>query len=281
MKKSILLALLLLLGSAGLRAADFWEKKEYKQWKPKEVHKLLTKSPWAQNVSLDPMRMRRGGFENIEGGPSEDPSARRGDPDQSRGGGSGGLDGGFGGGGASPPSGSVGSGGGLGPSSGSPLGGGGPGLGGRRPAARRGPPPINVTVRWASALPVKQAVIRARYRGDFEESEQDKQLLNMKDEQYVVLLSGLPSRMARGLQRSTDRIKQMTVLHRKKKDPIAATSVEVLPRDQFVEIFMFFPRDEAIALEDKDVELRTQVGPFKIKRKFKLKKMVYNDKLEL
>ena len=138
-----------------------------------------------------------------------------------------------------------------------------------------------MTVRWASALPVKQAVIRARYRGDFEESEQDKQLLNLKDEQYVVLLSGLPSRMARGLQRSTERIKQMSVLHRKKKEPIAAASVEVLPRDQFVEIFMFFPRDEAIALEDKDVELRTQVGPFKIKRKFRLKKMVYNDKLEL
>lgn len=279
MKKFILPALLFLLGSAGIRAADFWEKKEYKQWKPKDVHKMLTKSPWAQNVSLDPMRMRRGGFENIEGGPTEDPSARRGDPDQSQGGGGGG---GFGGGGASPPGSSVGSGGGLGPSSGGPGGfSTGGGLGGRRPAARRGPPPINVTVRWASALPVKQAIIRARHRGDFEESEQDKQLLSMKDEQYVVLLSGLPSRMARGLQRSTDRIKQMSVLHRKKKDPIAAASVEVLPRDQFVEIFLFFPRDEAIALEDKDVELQTQVGPFKIKRKFKLKKMVFNDKLEL
>ena len=279
MKKFILLALLFFLGSTGLQAADFWEKKEYKQWKPKEVHKMLTKSPWAQNVSLDAMRMRRGGFENVEGGPTQDPSARRGDPEQSQGGGGGG--GGFGGSGANPPSGSVGSGGGFGPPSGGPGGGGGPNLGGRRPAARRGPPPINVTVRWASALPVKQAIIRARYRGDFEESEKDQQLLNMKDEQYVVLLSGLPSRMARALQGNTDRIKQMTVLHRKKKDPIAAASVEVLPRDQYVEIFMFFPREEAIALEDKDVELRTQVGPFKIKRKFKLKKMVFNDKLEL
>ena len=281
MKKYIRPALLLLLGSAGLRAADFWEKKDYKQWKPKDVHKMLTKSPWSQNVSLDAMRMRRGGFENIEGGPTEDPSARRGDPDQSRSGGGG--DGGFGSGGASgrePGGGSVGAGGGPGPPSGGP-GFSGAGLGGRRPAARRGPPPINVTVRWASALPVKQAIIRARYKGDFEESEQDKQLLNMKDEQYVVLLSGLPSRMARGLQRSTERIKQMTLLHRKKKDPIAAASVEVLPRDQFVEIFLFFPRDDGITLEDKDVEVRTQVGPFKIKRKFRLKKMVYNDKLEL
>jgi hypothetical protein len=280
MKKSILLALLALLGSAGLWAADFWEKKEYKQWKPKDVHKMLTKSPWARNVSLDAMRMRRGAFENLEGGPTQGPGAR-GDPDQAQGGG--GRDAGFGGVGAGsgqPQGSSVGSGGGLGPGGGPGFS--GPGLGGRRPGAgRRGPPPINVTVRWASALPVKQAIIRSRYKGDFQESEKDKQLLNMKDEQYVVLLSGLPSRMARALQRNTDRIKQMTVLHRKKKDPIAAASVEVLPRDQFVEIFMFFPRDEAIALEDKDVELRTEVGPFKIKRKFKLKNMVYNDKLEL
>ena len=83
MKKSILLALLVLLSGAGLRAADFWEKKEYKQWKPKDVHKMLTKSPWAQNVSLDAMRMRRGAFEDIEGGPTQDPGAR-GDPDQLR-----------------------------------------------------------------------------------------------------------------------------------------------------------------------------------------------------
>lgn len=269
MKKSILLALLVLLSGAGLRAADFWEKKEYKQWKPKDVHKMLTKSPWALNVSLDAMRMRREAFENIEGG-----------PDQPQGGG--GRDAGLsGGGGASPPGSSVGSGGGLGPSGGGGPGFSGPGLGGRRPGAgRRGPPPINVTVRWASALPVKQAIIRSRYPGDFEESEKDKQLLNLKDEQYVVLLSGLPSRMARALK-NTDRIKQMTALHRKKKDPIPASSVEVLPRDQFLEIFLFFPRTEAIALEDKDVELRTQVGPFKIKRKFKLKNMVFKDKLEL
>ena len=284
MKKSILLALLFLLGSAGLRAADFWEKKGYKQWKPKEVHKLLTKSPWAQNVSLDPMRMRRGGFEEVEGVATEDPAGRPNqDYPQGRGGGGGGFGGGGGGGGGGGdgPPGGGGSGGGFGAPSGGPGFGGG-GLGGPRPGAgRRGPPPINVTVRWASALPVKQAIIRSRYRGDFEESEQDKQLLNMQDEQYVVLLSGLPSRMARVLQRNTGRIQQMTALHRKKKDPIPAASVELLPRDQFLQVFLFFPRSEAIALEDKDVELRTQIGPFKIKRKFKLKKMVYKDKLEL
>ncbi len=273
MKKSILLALLLFLGNSGLRAADFWKERDYKQWKPKEAHKMLTKSPWARNVSLDPMRMRRGGFGDIEGGPTQDPSARRGDPDQPRGSVEALA--------VNPNPIPVGA--------GAVPAGGGPGYNSSGGLAARpdpvggglGPPPINVTVRWASALPVKQAIIRSRYRGDFQESEKDKQLLNVKDEQYVVLLTGLPGRMARALQRNTDRIKQMTALHRKKKDPIPAASVELLPRDQFLEIFLLFPRAEAIALEDKNVELRTQVGPFKIKRKFKLKNMVFKDKLEL
>ncbi len=269
MKGFTLLALLFCLGSAGLRAADFWKVREYKQWKPKEAHKMLTKSPWAQSVSLDPMRMSRGGFGGIEGGPAQDPGERR-DPDQPRGSVEAlAVD-------PTPiPAGAAPAGGGPGYNS--------SGLAGRPPpvGGGLGPPPYNVTVRWTSALPVKQAIVRSRYRGDFQESGKDKQLLNVKDEQYVVLLTGLPGRMARSLQRNTERIKQATALHRKKKDPIAAVSVEVLPRDQYVEIFMFFPREEAIALEDKDVELRTQVGPFKIKRKFKLKKMVFNDKLEL
>ena len=84
MKKSLLLALLLLLSTSGLRAADFWKERDYKQWKPKEAHKMLNKSPWAQNVSLDPMRMRRAGFGDIEGDPTQDPAERR-SPAQPRG----------------------------------------------------------------------------------------------------------------------------------------------------------------------------------------------------
>ena len=269
MKKSLLLALLLLLSNSGLRAADFWKERDYKQWKPKEAHKMLNKSPWAQNVSLDPMRMRRAGFGDIEGDPTQDPAERR-SPAQPRG-----SVEALAGDPNPVPVGAAPAGGGPGFNS--------SGLAGRPPPAGGGlgPPPINVTVRWASALPVKQAVVRSRYRGNFEESEKDKQLLNSKDEQYVVLLSGLPGRIARALQRNTDRIKQMTALHRKKKDPIPAASVEVLPRDRFLEVFLFFPRTAAIDLGDRNVELRTQVGPFKIKRKFKLKKMVFNDKLEL
>ena len=83
MKKSILPALLLFLGSTGIQAADFWKEKEYKQWKTKEVHRMLTKSPWAQT--------RGGRVEAIAGNPNGSP--QRGIPV-----GLGGADGGDGGG---------------------------------------------------------------------------------------------------------------------------------------------------------------------------------------
>ena len=46
---------------------------------------------------------------------------------------------------------------------------------------------------------------------------------------------------------------------------------------------MMFPRTGSyeITLADKKVEFVAQVGSLKVKRKFKLKDMIYNGKLEL
>ena len=48
----------LLLAGAGLAWAgtDFWNKKEPGQWTPEEIDKLLTKSPWAKEVSASAPR---------------------------------------------------------------------------------------------------------------------------------------------------------------------------------------------------------------------------------
>jgi hypothetical protein len=137
-----------------------------------------------------------------------------------------------------------------------------------------------VTVRWASALPVKQAIVRSRYQGDFEESDRDKQLLNQVETQYVVLVSSLPARMAR-TWKNTELIQKMTTLNRRKHDPIQVELVKLVPRGDFFELFLFFPRSEEITLQNKDVEFRTELGPFKIKRRFKLKNYGFKDRLEL
>jgi hypothetical protein len=42
-----------------------------------------------------------------------------------------------------------------------------------------------------------------------------------------------------------------------------------------------FPRTDPITLDDKEVELDLKLGTMEAKRKFNLKDMVYNGKLEL
>ncbi len=50
--KKMLCILLPLLFLATVFAADFWEKKEYKEWTQKDCAKLLQDSPWAQKMEL-------------------------------------------------------------------------------------------------------------------------------------------------------------------------------------------------------------------------------------
>jgi len=260
MKKPLLLiGVFLLLICSTLLAADFWKAKEYKDWKPKEVQKMLTKSPWAKDATVRFSMQGVSARGRGSGGSASDSGQR-----SPIGGGGGG---GFGGGGGGAPGG--GGGGGFG-------GGGGGGFGG----GGRSRPQLKVSIRWASALPIKQALIRSRHEGDFEETSQDKAHLTQIEKQYVVAVSGLPGRMERFLQ-NTDHIKQATTLKRKKNATIQAQSVEVVPREQFVELYFFFSRSNPILVNEKNVEFKMELGPIKIKRKFKLKDMVFNDKLEL
>jgi hypothetical protein len=42
-----------------------------------------------------------------------------------------------------------------------------------------------------------------------------------------------------------------------------------------------FPKSDAISADDKEVKFVCQMGPMKVERKFTLKEMVFNGKLEL
>ena len=53
MRKIICFAIsaIFLAASTAAFGADFWEKKDYKEWKAKECSKMLTDSPWAQDFT--------------------------------------------------------------------------------------------------------------------------------------------------------------------------------------------------------------------------------------
>jgi hypothetical protein len=158
-------------------------------------------------------------------------------------------------------------------------GGGGGGMGGQGGgnAGTEGPraPALRLVVRFVSALPVRQAMMRARYGDQVGDSPAAAKALSTPDDYYVVALAGLHR-----LPADVQSVKEKSWLRAKGKAPFGP--VQVLAEHGM--IVLFFPRKgHPVAVEDVEVEVQVQlpdlVGP--IRRSFKLKDMMYDGKLEL
>jgi hypothetical protein len=166
-------------------------------------------------------------------------------------------------------------------------GGGGKGKGGRdggqtgAEEAGGGMPSVTLIVRWVSALPVKQALVRMNFKGDAANSDQVKKSLDMVEPDYVVVVSGLNRAMVRG---STDELKQTmmaaTELVIKGKEPIKPTDFKIIGQGRVDAVFEF-PKTNPITEDDKEVEFQSKVGTITIRQRFRLKDMMFNGKLEL
>jgi hypothetical protein len=170
---------------------------------------------------------------------------------------------------------SGGGGGGMGGGGGRCGGGGGRGGGGGGMQQR------SIIIRWVSAMPMKQALIKTKY-GDKAGSDEAKKMLEMPDTQYVVTLIGIPGQLARNdPDKVKDQLKSATTLNRKGKDAIVPDTVEMHPQNGQLAVIIRCPRANPITLDDKEVEFSTKLGSLVIKRKFKLSEMEFNGKLEL
>lgn len=265
-------------------AADFWEKEpDFKKWSAKDVDKMLNNSPWAQKTFVA-MRGGGGGGGFAGGGGG----GRRG--------GGGGVPGGAGGGGG--------------------FAGGGGGGGGRRGGGGgggdvpMGPPPMEFIIRWHSSRPVKEAIIASRLQMEGTEMTSDMQaFLDREESHYILTVSGMPARMGQRFVANPGRLASFATLERKGKEPLTAESAEASEQpNQTVNLAFLFPRTEAITAADKEVEFIFKPAPggggqgrggqggqggdgqarqrqggagLEIKRKFKLKDMMYGGTLSL
>ncbi|MGC8794704.1 MAG: hypothetical protein ACP5U2_15075 [Bryobacteraceae bacterium] len=248
---AILIALI--LGAAASGAAEFWEKKKYSEWTDKEVRKMLNDSPWARPVEIRLAAM---------GGPAAGGGGRR------RGGG--------GGGGFSDAS--VGSGmGGADETMGGGMGRGGGGM-----AMPDAVPTITVYVRWRTALPVKQALVRARFGDEAGTSPEAAKFLSAQETYHIIEIAGLPAPM---LRVKPDQLKAGAQLRIKDKPPIQAVDLKAGREENRVNLYLIFPRQQQgtplISLEDKEVEVYLKAGQLDIQRKFRLKDMIFDGKLEI
>ena len=122
--------------------------------------------------------------------------------------------------------------------------------------------------------------MRGRFGNEAHTAAEAKQFLQRRETHYLVLVSGFSGRMAR-MSQNTDRLRETTSLKRKNKDPIRPEVVEMHNQEESVTLYVAFPRTDPIVLEDKNVEFEMKLGPMTVKRKFKLKDMIFDGKLEL
>jgi hypothetical protein len=104
-------------------------------------------------------------------------------------------------------------------------------------------------------------------------------MLNREQQDYVIVVSGIPTRIAQ-IARDPANLSRST-LKVGKKAPVSPRNVDAQGRTQSVELIFSFPRTDPATLEDKEIEVSLKLGELELKRKFALKDMVYNGKLEL
>jgi hypothetical protein len=177
----------LVLAAWAFAPGEFWNDKQPSDWSDKDVQRLLTKSPWAKEASVE--------FDfSAMGGPDGGPGPM---------------------GGGMPGGGEMG-----GPGMGGP-GGGGPGGMGGPGGPGGGPPQSRALVRWESAAPIRDADKRQLPEDAAEYYVIGVSGLPMMDAgRPGAPAGGDPEKMQA-------RLKESTSLRRKGKDPIAPVRVRI------------------------------------------------------
>jgi hypothetical protein len=142
---------------------------------------------------------------------------------------------------------------------------------------------VKATVTWASALPIKLALVRRLIRMDEPIPAEDQEILTREDPFYTVTVVGLPAPFY-ALEPLLDAVMAQTMLRRGDKAPIAPANVQLFRNeaDQSVLVEFKFPKTEALTMDDADVEFVTTLGTTnEIRERFKLDEMVFADQLAL
>ncbi len=189
-----------------------WKTKPIPEWTADDAHQVMTDSPWVKTAY-----------------PTMDSSANNGG--QRRGGGGGGRGGGIslGGIGIGVP----GMGGGMGRRGGGYPGGGNSGGGYPSGSSTDSTEPPKLTLRWESALPVREAELKA---GDMDAPSVDVN-------HYAIAVMGVPRNMLKSDTRAMEaELKKQAVLKRDNKKDFKPSSVEIHQRDSGPIILYLFPR---------------------------------------
>ncbi len=226
-------------------AADFWQKKKYTDWTDEDIRKLMSDSPWAKTVTV--------ALRGFGAPPAVLPMGGGGGGGGRRGGGGGDAGG---------------EGGGMGAGDGGSMMGGNAGT--------------QLTIRWRSALPVRQAIARYSALREAPNAAAAAEALTRPMQIYSVEIAGLPSK---AVPMDPEQIKSNAELRVKNQAPMRPAEVRIEAQGRTTAVYLLFYRTQAgareIQLADNEVEVFLQLEAGKISKKFKLKDMVFAGQLEL
>jgi hypothetical protein len=130
-----------------------------------------------------------------------------------------------------------------------------------------------LTLRWESAMPVREAELKAR----------DVNAPTLEDEDhYAIAVYGIPVTMTNGdTKKLADDCKKNATLKREDKKDIKPSSVQVLRREDGPVVLFLFPRTKEITNDDRRVEFDAQINKLALTESFYLEDMTFQGKTEL
>lgn len=149
---------------------------------------------------------------------------------------------------------------------------------------------MEVLVRWESALPVKEALLKQRFGNELPKPGEAEYTLDKPLKDYVISVSGLRMSGGGSGQNSggdpTEHMQNIlissTQLLPKNGGPIDPEQVKVTQSADGTSTARFaFPKTQEISLDNKEVVFEIRTSWMKIEKKFKLKDMAVDGKLAL
>ena len=129
-----------------------------------------------------------------------------------------------------------------------------------------------LTLRWESALPVREAELKDR----------DVDAPTVDENHYAIAVVGVPRNLLQAdIHAMEGELKKQAALKRDGKKDFKPSSVQILQRDDGPVIVYLFPRSTEITKSDRRVEFDAQIGRLKFAEPFYIEDMVYDGKLAL
>jgi len=146
------------------------------------------------------------------------------------------------------------------------------GPGGDDRSARSLPRPIQLTVIWESALPVRLAKTKLRA----------PEFTTLDGEGYRIAVYGVPDGDFKGDPKALGKpLRDLAVLKRASQKDVKAVAAEVYKMDDGPVVLYLFPPSAEISRNDRLVRFEAQIGRIVVGQTFNLDEMKYLGKLEL